>query len=680
MGEKPKRDTPGVTTIRTAESSTRLTGIVLSHGPTETVDDHYGGPSPVGCYQPNGFNLYDMVGNVWQMCADYFDPKAYDNRSSSVVQDPFANKKSKKKVIRGGNWAFGPGIARNAFRFGLDTDTCVDLLGFRIASILGPDDPQLQENNNREALNLSPQSPDGIKQLFNKVRELLESGRRLEAKRLVDSISGRIPVEAESPLRVQRLVVQSLETLLDMTEDKSLQTFTNSLGMTLTHIPSGSFVMGSSEADISWGMSTLAQRQPVSLENEYPFHKVRISRPFYIAVTEITVGQFRAFVEDTGYVTDAEDAGGGQVFNTTDGRFEQKAGSSWKNPGWTVSDDQPVTMVSWNDAQAFVEWLSAKEKLPYRLPTEAQWEYASRGKLPFCQFSWGDSVPDGKRANYADRNTNFEWRDRDADDGYRYVAPVASFPPNGFGLYDMAGNVIEWVRDHYGEDYYRYSPEVDPEGPGHGENRVTKGGDWTFSAVGLRNAFRGWSRPDMAFYNTGFRVIVDFSNSVKPFHFASNFLTKEWVPGQDQRSVSEAVDRERDRKSKRPESKEQGHPPTSIEAQAEKGVLILSLTPKSDAKKAGLMQGDIIIEYDGVRNLTSEGLLALTAKTKKEKSKPSLIFIRDGQQYSVRVNPGFLGIAVEDAYVKEPLRQPVSPTDQGSPQDKNKKSKPPNWT
>ncbi len=86
------------------------------------------------------------------------------------------------------------------------------------------------------------------------------------------------------------------------------------------------------------------------------------------------MAQFRKFVEETGYLTDAEDEKGGQVYNSQSRRFDQKTGTSWKNPGWTVKPDEPVVMVSWNDAQAFVEWLAAKEKLPYKLPTEAQWE------------------------------------------------------------------------------------------------------------------------------------------------------------------------------------------------------------------------------------------------------------------------------------------------------------------
>jgi formylglycine-generating enzyme required for sulfatase activity len=471
--------------------------------------------------------------------------------------------------------------------------------------------------------------------------------------------------------------------VIDVTEDERPGFFVNSLGMKMIRIPEGSFVMGSSESDIAWAMGSLAQAQPVSLENEFPFHKVRISRPFFLSSTEVTVGQFQSFVQETGYLTDAEDSGGGMVFDMEERTFEQESGSSWRNPGWEVEENEPVTMISYNDAQAFVDWLAVREKLPYKLPTEAQWEYAARGGIPMAHFPWGDNMPNGELANYADVNTDFPWRDEYADDGYEYVAPVGSYKPNAFGLYDIAGNVLEWVRDYYGEDYYRFTPEIDPQGPGHGEYRVTKGGEWTFGPVNLRCAFRGWSRPEIAFYNTGFRVAIDLSETLRPFHFANDFLTREWVPGQDQREVAQAVARESARRppSARDPEAGTGRPSAGgITHPSIKGVRVLDLGRRSDGQRAGLEQGDVIIEYDGVRNLTSEKFLALTAKTRRERRNPIVVFVRDGYQHTTRAARGYLGITVMNTTIRGPFKNPESRPARRDQDQRKKHRKPLEWT
>ncbi|MGC8605242.1 MAG: SUMF1/EgtB/PvdO family nonheme iron enzyme, partial [Desulfomonilaceae bacterium] len=638
-----------------------------------SVDDGYGFVSPVGAYDPNGYKLYDMVGNVWQLCSDYFDPKFYKKNAGLIVTDPSGPKTGKTNVVRGGSWAFDACEARNAFRFGIDPKLCADMTGFRVVTM-----PDAQDRN------VTPVSPDvkidaplideQVNAIFNQVRELVSNGKRLQARKLVD----KIPKVHKGCLEDESGFVKNvLKSFIDQTSNKSLESFTNLLGMRMIRIPEGSFVMGSSEADIAWAMTVLARGQPLSLENEYPFHKVRISRPFFMAATPVTVQQFQTFVDDTGYVTDAEEDNGGEVFDTKNNRFVRKSGSSWRNPGWRIEPDQPVAMITYNDAVAFCEWLSAVEKAPYKLPTEAQWEYAARGTLPMAQFPWGDQPPDGRRANYADKNKDFEWRDRDVDGGFRYVSPVGSFPPNGFGLYDMAGNVQEWVRDYYQEDYYRYAPEIDPEGPGQGENRVTKGGDWTSSPVSLRCAFRGWARPDLALYNAGFRVIMDTNSSQRPFHFSENFLTQRWVPNPEQREVAQAIAKENERSLKRQAEKEAvktAHPQNSVT----RGVLIIEFTPKSDARKQGMAKGDIIIEYDGVTDLDSDKLIALTAQTKKERRRAIIKFVRDGYEYSLQVPPGSLGISITDTVLRAPFKHNNYEQDLNPKDDPNRKKK--QWT
>jgi formylglycine-generating enzyme required for sulfatase activity len=646
-----------------------------------TVDDGYAGPSPVGSYEPNGFWLYDMVGNVWQLCADYYEPRAYQGKDSAVTTDPGGPARGKKRVVRGGNWAFGAGIARNAFRTGIDSDLCVDMAGFRVAAAAGPGDKPVVKRAPGTA-GRSSINEEEIRKLLEDVKSLTARGQRLEARRKVEQWVGANSRQAEGVDDPVGFVRKVLDSTIDLTKDKSMESFKNSLGMKMVRIPSGAFVMGSSEADIAWAMTSLAQGQPISLENEFPFHKIRITRPFYLSSTEVTVEQFKAFVDETGYVTDAEDQGGGQVYDTKANRFEQKAGTSWKNPGWTIAPDQPVTVVSYDDAQAFVEWLTAKEKLPYKLPTEAQWEYAARGGRPMATFPWGETPVDGRKANFADKNTDFEWRDRNIDDGYKYVAPVGSYEANGYGLYDMAGNALEWVRDHYAEDYYRYTPEIDPEGPGHGENRVTKGGDWSFGPVSLRCAFRGWSRSELAFNNTGFRVAVDFATPFRPFHFSDSFLTREWVPGQDQREVAVAVAKEQERRNKAKPVETASTPaqPQVVNPPVHKGVLILAFTPKSDGKKAGLAKGDVIIEYNGVRDLTTEKYLALCALTRQEKINPVIVFVRSGYEYAIRAARGFLGTTVMDTTVRGPFKKKETTPAPSHRDEKEKNSKRLDWT
>ncbi|MEW6350900.1 MAG: SUMF1/EgtB/PvdO family nonheme iron enzyme [Thermodesulfobacteriota bacterium] len=634
-----------------------------------TIDDGHARLAPVGSYKPNGFWLYDMVGNVWQCCADYYDARAYRAYSSGTAVDPDGPKRGKTRVVRGGNWAFGPGIARNGFRTGVNPDVPTDVSGFRVAAVALQEEASQLHKSALSFESWPPGGPGFFAGAIREIRELVAKGRRNDARALADKVLRTLDTTKAGP-DPRTIVKAVLEAQMDDTEDKGPDSFTNSLGMNMVRIAPGAFVMGSSETDISWAMGTLAQGQPVSLENEYPFHKVRISRPFHISATETTVGQFRKFVEETGYITDAEDAGGGWVFDTKDNRFAQRNGTSWRNPGWKLEDSQPVAMVSYNDAVAFADWLSAREKLPYKLPTEAQWEYAARGGIPNAQFPWGDSLPDGRRANYADSSTDFEWRDRNADDGYKYVAPVGKYQPNGYGLYDMAGNVLEWVRDYYREDYYRFSPEIDPEGPDHAEFRVMRGGEWTFGPVNLRCAFRGWSRPELAFHNGGFRVAVEFSTAQRPFHFAQDFLTKEWVPGAEQRQVAGAVAAYKHKPM--PEGKEaQPRAP----GEPVKGVMVLDLSPRSDARKAGIEKGDVIIEYDGQKSLTSEKLMTLAARNQRQRSRPTIVVVRKGHEYVLRGFPGALGVTLMDTTIRGPFKKP----EPARPRDDGRK-KPQDWT
>lgn len=642
------------------------------------VDDGYARAAPVGSYEPNHYWLYGMAGNVWELCSDYFDDDIYEKRKDDTTVDPTGPRRAKERSVRGGSWGFGAGPARIAARFGMPSDRCTDLNGFRVVAEASETDLAHQR-----ALRMSdtdkPNAQIDVKAFLARIKELAARGQRPEARREIEAWLESPDKRAKLSQSALQALETALEALVDVTPTGATESFTNTLGMKMVRIPAGAFFMGSSEADIAYAMTTLAMGLPVSLENEYPAHKVRISRPFYLSSTEVTVGQFRQFVKETGYVTDAELSGGGQWFNEEEARFEILEDSSWKNPGWDVKDFEPVTMVSYNDALAFIDWLTAKEKLPYTLPTEAQWEYAARGGIPAAQFPWGDELPDGEKANFADSSTEFAWRDRLVDDGHKYVAPVGSYEPNGYGLYDMAGNVLEWTRDYYGEDYYRNTPEIDPEGPGHGELRVTKGGEWTFGAVNLRCAFRGWSRPELSFFNTGFRVAIDFANSRRPYHFSEDFLTKAWTPGPDQREVASAVAREINRRPKTdPGAGKSGASTLNVPNRpAVQGIRILNVMPRSDGQRAGLEPGDVIIEYDGAKDLTTDKFLTLTGRTRKERIKPTMVVIRNGYEYTIRVSPGYLGITIMNTRVRGPFKKPKDKKDRDRKKDERKDL---NWT
>jgi len=272
----------------------------------------------------------------------------------------------------------------------------------------------------------------------------------------------------------------------------------NSLGMSLLLIPKGKFLMGSPKGEED------------RLDEEVQ-HEVEITRRFYMGKHEVTVGQFKAFVKDANYRTEAEkDGKGGRGFDGKE--FVWKPEFTWKNLHFAQADDQPVTVVTWNDAVAFCEWLSKKEGRAYRLPTEAEWEYACRAETK-TRFNTGEKEDDLKAAgNIADASLKAKWKDAfwamSWDDGYPFTAPVGRFRANAFGLSDMHGNVWEWCSDWYGEDYYGKSPKQDPQGPAGGKERVSRGGAWSTQPKFCRSAFRDWHEPGYRSDCVGFRVVA----------------------------------------------------------------------------------------------------------------------------------------------------------------------------
>ena len=262
---------------------------------------------------------------------------------------------------------------------------------------------------------------------------------------------------------------------------------------------------------------------------EKPVHRVHI-RDFYMEKYTVTREAFREFVEETGYQTDAE-KGEGSFVVTPDCLLAQKSDACWLNPYFAQSHHHPVVCVSWNDAIAYGNWRSRKEGLTpvytikgkavcadfsangYRLPTEAEWEYAARCGEKGYKFAWGDGAPEGMRGgNISDEmlkrsHPKWPWNIwKGYDDGHTHTAPVGSFEPNEFGLYDMTGNVWEWCWDWYCVDYYKKSPKYNPQGPPSGDNRVIRGGSWFNELEFVRTTYRLPVTPCFSCFTTGFRL------------------------------------------------------------------------------------------------------------------------------------------------------------------------------
>lgn len=303
--------------------------------------------------------------------------------------------------------------------------------------------------------------------------------------------------------------------------------------MELVLVPAGTFKMGSGESpqDTAAFFNTAYRSLfPPDLEkafdaewfeNEHPQHEVSITRPFFMSACPVTRGQFRQFVAATGYKTEAETTENLRPPGwDAEGRaFRNGKQYSWRNTGFEQTDDHPVVNVSWKDANAFCEWLGTRDGRTYRLPTEAEWEYAYRAGST-TRYPSGDSpAPLGDVSNAVARASPAKVPDwkymMPVDATTLFTVPVKRGNPNRFGLYDMHGNALQWCSDWYGSDYYAASAATDPAGPPAGKDKTLRGGPWTFRPLGARSAERSWAEPDGRNCAAGFRVVATHQSLAK---------------------------------------------------------------------------------------------------------------------------------------------------------------------
>jgi len=263
-------------------------------------------------------------------------------------------------------------------------------------------------------------------------------------------------------------------------------------------VPPGEFDMGSNDGPAE----------------ERPLHKAKISKPFYMGKYEVTVGQFRAFADTAKYQTEAEKYGKGRIWQ--DGKWQEVAGVDWRTPGFPQEDNCPVCMVTWNDAQEFCNWATKSTGRTLRLPTEAQWEYACRAGTS-TQFNTGEKDSDLEQAAWFNRNSGM------------HTNAVGQRKANAWGLYDMHGNVWEWVQDYFGDKYYAESPPVDPQGPANGRDHLRRGGGWLHGPDFSRSAFRCLLNPDGRYTDVGFRCAVDVPTGAAPAALGVETRASPWV-------------------------------------------------------------------------------------------------------------------------------------------------------
>ncbi len=287
----------------------------------------------------------------------------------------------------------------------------------------------------------------------------------------------------------------------------------NGLEGPMVLIPAGEFEMGTSRERLKQHLGELIkkadkkllpERYALHIFSEAPQHRVRITKPFYLGLTEVTNSQFQRFVSATQYVTEAVESGKGGTGLEAGKEAARKPDFNYKATGYTIAGEMPVTNVTWRDAQAFCLWLSKKDGKTYRLPTEAEWEFACRAGST-TPWYFGNDLKDARAREYM----WIQLPNKIATPATPML--VGRKHSNDFGLKDMHGNVAEMCSDYWGPLYYERSPKNDPKGPeaNAGAGKIIRGGSIVDSPYLMRSAYRGFADPSLGYATVGFRIVCE---------------------------------------------------------------------------------------------------------------------------------------------------------------------------
>ncbi len=367
-----------------------------------------------------------------------------------------------------------------------------------------------------------------------------------------DALSGQRPALAVAPFdepsakRFQQEWARYLGTEVEVT---------NSIGMKFRLIPPGEFDMGSTDEEIQTRLQSFAATSPDrdagtvkfmndQINSEGPRRRIQITQPFWFSTYETTIGDFQRFCDETGYVAYSERRKLQTWGIDESGRYVMGTHFNWRMNGEPVDPRRAVVSLSWYDMEAFCHWNTWREGVVYRVPTEAEWEYACRAGTTGSTFCATErlreyaNVPDQSLHRVFTLEGGLTWHPW--DDGFPTVAPVGSFLANPFGLHDTIGNLWEICSDWYAPDAFAKGERIDPTGPITGEARVARGGshDMRFAPESMTATFRGYSSSDNVEVMVGFRVVREIDSPAdSPME---DVLQAKWL-GRARQAVDEAA-------------------------------------------------------------------------------------------------------------------------------------------